>query len=223
MRFVRFSEQSMRRASPLWCYLTALVLLPLLGVMVLATAAAQTRASEADSAARAENGMRTLAALDGARRSVEQELIPFLWLHVVANPEAIAMLDLPPGLLEVQAETMARDSARVRAVTDRALAGVPAGSVGSAAAERAATDLALLRSGGNTLNLDIEDVYFRFLAVSNDLMTAQQAAAAAATAEGIPGSPCGHSRTCSPSRGSARSPAGSSRSSSGPCSPAGTA
>ncbi|TFV67600.1 UNVERIFIED_ORG: bifunctional diguanylate cyclase/phosphodiesterase [Bacillus sp. AZ43] len=184
---MRFSEQSMRRASPLWCYLTALVLLPLLGVMVLATAAAQTRASEADSAARAENGMRTLAALDGARRSVEQELIPFLWLHVVANPEAIAMLDLPPGLLEVQAETMARDSARVRAVTDRALAGVPAGSVGSAAAERAATDLALLRSGGNTLNLDIEDVYFRFLAVSNDLMTAQQAAAAAATAEGIPG------------------------------------
>jgi hypothetical protein len=136
------------------------VLLPLLDVVVLASAAAQTRASEADSAARAEDGMRTPAALDAARRSVERELIPFLSEHVVTNPETVATLGLPPGLVEIQAETMARDAARAREITDRVVAAVPAGSVGTAAAERAATDLALLRSGGDALSLDIEAVHF---------------------------------------------------------------
>ncbi|SOC49304.1 diguanylate cyclase (GGDEF) domain-containing protein [Blastococcus aggregatus] len=178
------TKQRRRRGAPLWRYLTALVMLPLIGVVVLATAAAQARAAEASSAERAEDAMRTFAVLDAARRGAEQELIPVLSLRLLADPQTLAVLNLPPELVQSQAQTAAGDAARARAVTDQALADVPYGSVGWAAAERSAADLAVLRSGTDTG--DIEDVYLRFLAVSNDLMTAQQAAAATATAEGIP-------------------------------------
>jgi diguanylate cyclase (GGDEF)-like protein len=164
----------------------ALVLLPLVGVAVLATAAAQARADEAAGAERAEEAVRILSLLDAARSGVEQELIPFMTLKVVSSPSLAAALGIPANLVDVQRSAAAEEAARVRGITDDALARIPAGSIGAAAAGRATADLAALRSESVEGTLDIDEVYLRFLAVSTDLMTAQEDAAAAATAEGVP-------------------------------------
>lgn len=67
VRILRATEQGVRRGAPLWRHLTALVALPLVGVVVLATAAAQARADEVASAERAEKAVQILALLDAAR------------------------------------------------------------------------------------------------------------------------------------------------------------
>ncbi|WP_346620321.1 EAL domain-containing protein [Blastococcus montanus] len=187
MRIIRAAGHGRRRGAPLWRYLTALVLLPLIGVVVLAAAAAQARAAEAAGAERAEQAVRTLALLDAARSAVEQEMMPVLSLRVIENPAAAAALGLPDFLLQAQRKTAFAEAQRAREVTDLALAMVPAGSVGEDAAERAAEDLAVLRAGSDAGALDVEGVYMEFLTVSNDLMHAEIAAAAAATSQGIPG------------------------------------
>ncbi len=187
MRFHRATEQRRRRGAPLWRYLTALVLLPLVGVVVLATAAAQARADEAASAERAEGAMRTLTLLDTARTGVEQELIPLLALRVMADPSIATSLGIPEELIATQAEGAAAGAERTQRVTDRALARLSAGSIAAAAADRAAADLDELRNGNQDGELEIESVYYRFLTVSTDLMAAQEEVAAAAMAEGVPG------------------------------------
>ncbi len=186
MRYLRATEQGRRRGAPLWRYLTALVLLPLIGVVVLATAAAQTRADEAAGAKRAESAVRTLALLDIARRGAEQEIIPVLTLHVVQTPEILAGLGIPQAVIDEQAASANEQAAAVRAVTDDALNRIRSGSLGAEAAQRAATSLAALRNPDPAIGLDIEKIYYSFLAVSNDLLTAQEAVAAAATSEGVP-------------------------------------
>ncbi|TYP87849.1 putative bifunctional diguanylate cyclase/phosphodiesterase [Blastococcus xanthinilyticus] len=186
MRIFRGTDRGRRRGAPLWRYLAALVLLPLVGVVVLAAAAAQARHAEAVSAERAEEAVRTLALLDAARSGAEQEMIPILSLRVIDDPAAAAALGIPTMLLQLQRSTATEEAARARALTDAALADIPAGSVGAEAAARAAADLAALRDHSDSGALDVEDMYIRFLAVSNDLMTAQKAAAADATSEGIP-------------------------------------
>ncbi len=60
--------------APLWLYLTALVLVPLTGVVVLSTSIARTRTAEAAGAARAEDAVRVLARLDAARGAVDRAL-----------------------------------------------------------------------------------------------------------------------------------------------------
>ena len=171
---------------PLWRYLTALVLLPLVGVVVLAAAAAQARADEAAGAERADRAMRSLALLDAARSGAEQELIPVLSLSVIGDPGLAASLGIPENLIQMQRSTAIEEAARARQRTDDALSRIRPGSIGGAAAQRAAADLADLRTVSVGGDLDIDDVYLRFLAVSTDLMTAQEAAAAAATSEGVP-------------------------------------
>ncbi|MCZ2859209.1 putative bifunctional diguanylate cyclase/phosphodiesterase [Blastococcus sp. VKM Ac-2987] len=175
-----------RRGAPLWRYLTAIVLLPLIGVVVLAGAAAQARAVEADGAARAEEAVRTLALLDAARSGVEQEIIPALSLHVIEDPRTAAALGLPEFLLLAQRQTAFEAVESARATTDHALAQVPAGTPAARAAAHAGEELAALRARDEDDELDIEAVYLDFLHVSNDLMNAQAATAAAATAEGVP-------------------------------------
>ncbi|MGY2083671.1 putative bifunctional diguanylate cyclase/phosphodiesterase [Blastococcus sp. SYSU DS0539] len=170
----------------MWRYLTALVLLPLAGVVVLAGALAQARAVEAAGAARAEEAVRTLALLDAARSGVEREMVPVLSLHVIGDARTAAALGLPEFLLAAQRQTAIDAAERARAVTDEALARVPAGSVGAAAAAQAVEDLAAVRADDAAHRLDIEAVYLNYLDVSNDLMHAQASAAAAATAEGVP-------------------------------------
>jgi diguanylate cyclase (GGDEF)-like protein len=172
------------RSLPLWTYLTALVLVPLVGVGVLTTVVAQARMGESASAVRAQQDVRTLAMLDAARGGVEQEIIPVLSLAVMDDPATAAALGLPVFLIEGQRQNLSAQAAAAREVTDRALATVPEGSLGAAAAARAADDLAALRSGAQ--GQQIEELYLGYLALSNDLMNAQDAAAAAATSEGVP-------------------------------------
>lgn len=161
--------------------------MPLVGVVVLATATVQARVAEVDSAGRAEQAVRALALLDAARSGAEQEMIPVLSLRVIEDPTVAAALGLPEFLLRAQRQTAVAEAERARTLTDRALAQVSDGSVGALAARKAVGDLAALRRGSDTGDLDVEEIYIRFLAVSTDLMTAQRAAAAAATSEGVPG------------------------------------
>ena len=186
MRLHRTTEQGRRRGAPLWRYLTALVLLPLIGVVVLATAAAQTRADEKAGAERAEAAVRTLTLLDVARRGAEQEIIPVLTLHAVAAPEVLASLGVPQSVLAAQRASATRQATDIQRETDDALSRIRAGSLGSEAAERAQTALAVLRSPNSSVGLDVEKIYYSYLAVSNDLLTAQESVAAAATSEGVP-------------------------------------
>ncbi|SFF58393.1 putative bifunctional diguanylate cyclase/phosphodiesterase [Blastococcus tunisiensis] len=184
---MRRTNGGRRRGVPLWRYLAALVLLPLIGVVVLATAAAQARATEAASAERAEEAVRILALLDAARSGAEQEMVPILSLRVIEDPAIASALGLPEFLLLAQRQAAQDEAERARALTDRALSQIPPGSIGGPAAERAEADLTALRAEGDAGALDIEALYLRFLTVSTDLMTAQKATAAAATAEGVPG------------------------------------
>ena len=71
-------------------------------------------------------------------------------------------------------------------MTDDALTRIRAGSLGAEAAQRAQTALAVLRTPNSSVGLDVEKIYYSYLAVSNDLLTAQESVAAAATSEGVP-------------------------------------
>ncbi|MGY1835658.1 putative bifunctional diguanylate cyclase/phosphodiesterase [Blastococcus sp. SYSU DS0510] len=179
-------DRRRRRGVPLWRYLTALVLLPLIGVVVLTGAAAQARAAEAESAERAEVAVRALALLDAARSGVEQEMIPALSLAVIDDPAAAAAFGLPTFFPAAQRQVALDEAARARGITDRALARLADGPVGAEAAAHATEHLGRLRRGQDAGRLDLEELHLRFLAVSNDLMTAQAAAAATATSEGVP-------------------------------------
>ncbi|TKJ20810.1 EAL domain-containing protein [Blastococcus sp. CCUG 61487] len=178
--------QRKRRGAPLWRYLTALVLLPMVGVVVLAAAVAQDRAAEAASAEHAEESVRLLGLLDEARSGAEQELIPILSLRVIADDALVAALGIPEPLVEIQQQSAADDAARARQRTDDALARIPAGAPGADSAARAAAALAELRDVSPDGPLNIDDIYLQMLAISTDLMTAQEEVAAIATSEGVP-------------------------------------
>jgi diguanylate cyclase (GGDEF)-like protein len=186
VRIFRGTDHGRRRGAPLWRYLAALVLLPLVGVVVLAAAVAGDRASEAASAEHAEDSVSLLALLDEARSGAEQELIPILSLRVIGDPNLATSLGIPQELAAMQQQAAAEDAARARKRTDDALARIPAGSLGADAAARSAADLAELRRASAADGLGIDDIYLRFLAVSTDLMSAQDEVAAVATSEGVP-------------------------------------
>ncbi|MDP5181299.1 bifunctional diguanylate cyclase/phosphodiesterase [Blastococcus sp. BMG 814] len=180
-------DRRRRRGVPLWRYLAALVLLPLVGVVVLTVAAAQARSAEVAGAERAEQAVRALALLDAARSGVEQEMIPALILSLIDDPAAAAALGLPTFFLRGQEQAALDEAARARAITDRALDRVAEGPVGAEAAAHAAEDVARLRRAYEGGQLDIETLHLRFLGVSKDLMAAQADAAATATSAGVPG------------------------------------
>ncbi|MGY1806644.1 putative bifunctional diguanylate cyclase/phosphodiesterase [Blastococcus sp. SYSU D00669] len=182
----RSTTRGRRRGAPLWVYLTALVLIPLAGVGVLTAVVAHARLAEADGAARAEEAVRTLARLDVARSHVEREVIPVLSVAVIDDPAAASALGLPPLLLEAQRHTAQSELVTFQAATDEALDAVPTDSVGAAAADRARADVAALRETAADRTIGLEQLYLGYLAVSNDLMNAERAAAAAAGSEGVP-------------------------------------
>ncbi|MGY1639005.1 putative bifunctional diguanylate cyclase/phosphodiesterase [Geodermatophilus sp. SYSU D00742] len=176
------------RGAPLWLYLTALVLIPVLGVVVLTAVIARTRAAEAAGAERAEQAVRTVAQLDAARSGVEHEIVPALALAVVADPEAARALGIPPVVLVGQVEAARTAAAQAREVTDRALAAVPAGSEAATAARYAAERLGQVRADAEGGGVLLDDVYADYLDVADSLMTAQRRAAAAAGSEDVPAS-----------------------------------
>ncbi|HEX2072229.1 MAG TPA: EAL domain-containing protein [Geodermatophilus sp.] len=167
-------------------YLTALVLVPLTGVVVLSTNIARTRTAEAAGAARAEDAVRAVARLDAARSAVEHETVPILLLAVADDPAAAAALGVPPFMLEGQRWETEAAAHRARVATDRALARVPAGSVGAEYAERAAVHISALRVGAGAGELGVHDISAGYLAVSNELMAAQRRVGTVASSENLP-------------------------------------
>src|SRR3954463_6549608 len=89
---------SRERGAPLWVYLTALVLVPLLGVAVLTGAIVRSRVAEADSAAHAEAAGRAVAQLDAARGGAAPETVPALAMAILADPAPLARLGLPTSV-----------------------------------------------------------------------------------------------------------------------------
>ncbi|MEX5718749.1 putative bifunctional diguanylate cyclase/phosphodiesterase [Geodermatophilus maliterrae] len=180
------TDRTRHRGTALWCYLAALVAVPLIGVGVLTTLIAVHASGDVDSARRAEAAVRAVARLDAVRTAAEQEILPTLAVAVIDDPSAATALGVSPWML-ASARGLAVDGAvQARAVTDAALAAVPAGSSGAAVAEHVSADLAELRAGVDRGQVRLEQLYLGYLDVSNDLMTAECAAAAAAVSEGVP-------------------------------------
>ncbi|WP_269157117.1 putative bifunctional diguanylate cyclase/phosphodiesterase [Modestobacter sp. VKM Ac-2984] len=174
------------RGTPLWAHLTALVLIPLLGVGALTWWFVRLRTDEAASAARAATAVHAVALLDAVRSSVEEEVVPALSLALLDDPTIAASAQLADDAVIAERAQARGAFDRAQETTDRALALLPAGSVGAAAAARAAGHLADVRTQLDTAALGPLDVYAIYFDVVKGLMHAERAAAAAATAEEAP-------------------------------------
>ena len=174
-----------RRGAPLWVHLTALVLIPLMGVAALTIATVRTKVTEAASAARAEAAVQAVAQLDAARQGVQHEVIPVLSLGVLEDPGAAAAFGLPVFLLPAQRQQAQASVDTTSAATDTALSRVPAGSVGYAAARQAAADLAAVRAEAAAHTDDPAGLYRSYLAVSDHLQQAQLQAVQAANSQNV--------------------------------------
>lgn len=167
-------------------YLTALVLVPLVGVAVLTIATVRTQMAEAGSAARAEAAVRAVAQLGAARSGVEHEVIPVLSSAVLQNPATAAALGLSSLLTDAQVRQTEASVHETRAATDRALGHVPVGSVGAETAADAAAELERLRVRADAGELDLVNIYTTYLHISDQLTGAQRRAASVANAEEAP-------------------------------------
>jgi len=174
------------RGMPLWVYLTALVLVPLVGVVALTVVVTRSRVAEAASAVRAEAAVRALAQLDTARSGVEQEILPTLALGVIDDIATATALGLPPEVLSAQRGQAVSTQGVARSVTDEALVLAARSSYGADAAHSAAEEVRALRERADSQQIELENVFLEYLAISNKLMYAQQTAASAAAAEGVP-------------------------------------
>ncbi|WP_369137501.1 putative bifunctional diguanylate cyclase/phosphodiesterase [Modestobacter versicolor] len=172
-----------RRRAPLWAYLTALVLVPLIGVGVLTWGIVRLRTEEAASAVRAAAAVHAVAMLDAVRSSVEEEVVPALSLAVLDTTDAPGRTPAVDAADRLQAEVA---FGRAQRTTDRALALLSAGSAGAAAGDRAAGHLATVREQVAAAGLGVVDAYVTYLDVIKGLMNAERAAAAAANAEEAP-------------------------------------
>src|SRR5689334_9947161 len=153
------------RGAPLWVYLTALVLVPLLGVIGLTGGLVRTRLAEAHSAARAEAAVRAVAQLDAARTGVDHEIVPALALVILADAGASAQLGLPPAVAAAAQQRFSAEVRSTRTDTDSALDHMPTGVVGASAAVQAARDLASLRARADAQTIDLQDLYFDYLLI----------------------------------------------------------
>ena len=174
------------RGAPLWTLLTALALVPVIGVVALTVVVARSRTTEAASAERAEAAVQALAQLDTARSGVEQEILPTLSLAVVDDPATAASLGWPVGVLAVPRQQAVETQVVARGVTDGALTRAARSAYGATSATAAAEDVQALRAQADAHALPPEELYLRYLAIANALMHAQRAAASSATAEGLP-------------------------------------
>ncbi|SDF66383.1 diguanylate cyclase (GGDEF) domain-containing protein [Blastococcus aurantiacus] len=185
---MRFQSRAARRrrGTPLWAYLTALVVLPLLGVVALTGAIVRIAVDEAGSAARSEAAIGALARLHAARSAVVREIVPTLTLVIVDNPDNAALVgpdkDLLLGLREA-ARGLLLDS---RALTDQVLDEFEAGSLAAPAVAAATRRLAWVRAAADGNNADAIALYQDFMSLAEDLTGAQRRAARAAAAEQAP-------------------------------------
>jgi diguanylate cyclase (GGDEF)-like protein len=167
-------------------YLTALVLVPLLGVAALTGALVRSRLAEAQSAARAEDAVRAVAQLDAARTGVDHEIVPALALVILDDPALASSLHLPAAVTAKARQRFVTDLHTARSDTTAALARMPRGVVGAGAAAQAARDLASLRRRADTKSVGLQNLYYGYLHISDALTVAQSQATAAANSEDVP-------------------------------------
>jgi diguanylate cyclase (GGDEF)-like protein len=180
------AEHTARRGAPLWLYLTALVFVPLLGVAGLTTVMVRSVVVDADSAARAAAAVGAVARLDAVRSGVAHEMIPSLSLTVIDDPASAAELGVPVEQVAAQRQLTLTLLQQSRAVTDDVLSSAPADPAGSSALGGAAREVAELRAHVDAHDLRVDLLYDRYLALLDDLGSAQQEAVAAAAAEQLP-------------------------------------
>ncbi len=168
-----------RRGTPLWAYLTALVVVPLVGVVALTGAITRVAIQEADQATRSEASVGALARLNAVRSAIVHEIVPTLSLAVVGNPETLSEFGLAggvPGLGDLVTE-LVRSS---RSATDDALGQIRPGSIDEPTARTATRRLAALRVAADTADADVREIFERYLALADEVAAAQEMAARAA-------------------------------------------
>ena len=180
------AEHAARRGAPLWLYLTALVVVPLLGVAALTTVMVRSVVVDADSAARAAAAVGAVAQLDAVRSGVAHEMIPSLSLTVIEDPASAAELGVPVEQVAAQRQVTLTLLQQSRAVTDGVLDSAPADPAGPSALGDAAREVAELRAHVDAHDLRVDLLYDRYLALLDDLGAAQQETVAAAAAEQVP-------------------------------------
>jgi diguanylate cyclase (GGDEF)-like protein len=180
------AQRAARRGAPLWLYLTALVLVPLIGVAGLTAVMVRSVVVEAGSAARAAAAVSAVAQLDAVRSGVAHEMIPSLSLTVIDDPASAAELGVPVEQVSAQRQLTLSLIEQGRAVTDGALAAAAADSADSPALAGAAGEVAELRGHVDAHDLRVDLLYDGFLALLDALGAAQREAVAAAASEQVP-------------------------------------
>ncbi len=175
-----------RRGAPLWIYLTALVLVPLVGVVALTSAIVRIAVREADGAARSEAAVGALAQLHAARSAVISEIVPTLTQVIIESSTGATLLgaggDVVDGMRKPTLDLLRKN----RAATDEALGEIRADSIASAETAAAARRIAWVRAAADADDADPTELYGDFLALADDLTAAQGRAALAAGAEQAP-------------------------------------
>ncbi|SDH11732.1 putative bifunctional diguanylate cyclase/phosphodiesterase [Klenkia brasiliensis] len=178
------SRRRPSRGAPLWSYLTALVGVPLIGVVVLSSVIVDTRRTEAASAARAEHAVQVTALLDEARRTTENEAVWALLLWAVDDPVTLTTTGLPVDQVAAQRPVLLGIQATYRAATDEALTGLASRRPGLAGSVR--EDLAELRRAGEQRTTGLHGLYLQYVSLSDRLMAVERRTATDAGAGGTP-------------------------------------
>ncbi|KQS73687.1 bifunctional diguanylate cyclase/phosphodiesterase [Modestobacter sp. Leaf380] len=172
-----------RRGVPLAVHLTALVLVPVLGLLALGWVLVAGAVHDSRSAAAAEESVRAVALLDTVRSSIEQEVIPVLTTAVLASPETLAELGLTPAFAAMAGQQAQAAVETTRQATDDALDAVAADSPAAGPARQAAAALEALRApgaAGTVVFADVLATYEGYLRLSDQLGADQQDAGAGA-------------------------------------------
>ncbi|MEI4272626.1 EAL domain-containing protein [Klenkia sp. LSe6-5] len=172
------------RGVPLWVYLTALVGVPLVGVVALSSIIVETRRAEARSAVRAADAVQETVLLDQARRTAENEVVWSLLLWAMDDPVIIEGIGLPSA--QVQAQRPLIDGLRTsyREATDAAFAGLAARRPELARSARGALEEARAIADARATRLN--DLFLDYVELSDQLWAAERQSTAAALADGTP-------------------------------------
>ncbi|TKJ23400.1 EAL domain-containing protein [Blastococcus sp. CCUG 61487] len=176
MRTKRGPATRRRRGIPLWAYHTALVLVPLVGVVALTTAIVRVAVQESQVAVRSEAAIGSLSRLHATRSAVVREIVPSLSLAVINATASGTMRSSDTDALLDQrglAEGVMVDS---RAVTDEALRRLTAVADGEDTAREVQRRLTVLRAAVDGGDPDIGQIYADFWRLADDLADEQRAA-----------------------------------------------
>ena len=173
-----------RAGRPLWVHLTALVLVPLLGVAAFAVFLVTRASATAGAAADAERAVRTAALLATAAGAVDQETLPVLTVSTLQGSGTAQSLGVPAAFADLALTSARTQLAEARTATDAALAAA-AGS--SRTAEDAGAELAALRADadGAADLAALSDVYYGMGDLADRLAQASQQAVTAASTRDI--------------------------------------